>query len=502
MELAFIFAIVVSLLLLSVLSTVGLAFYITKRRSPFTISTISSSLEEAGVKIGQLASPKKKKKKKKRRRREGVDPLGLHPLEPILYEGNTPALTTTVRAAAHTPSGSQSSTFTCSRLSRKTRHTSHTTSIITLPVDFIHSSPLRLNSVTAESVGQFPTSPRQGTNRYRRWEVDSIHSRASTANSELGAELTRMSSPTSLFPAPPVSSHPPQLDSPTRDFRASFMSVLPYIDSDDQVRMRPGPIIKKPVSCYHAQELSPSTEEHINLNPTPHIHRRGDRPFFGGAVPQRTLSKRTAEPASVVNRLRGDSVKRKRDSRVLSALRDWGTAVFMEIDKTLEDARSVTASPDKEYQSSRLSSASNSTYSLHDGYNREATRKELLYTSSNNKSSNTLPKTGVVEFGSVGKAKETIVIKAPRRPTDPSPLDRANPAKTNPFEPDQGGEESTMRLPSEDALSQVSKSHSQRSRPEVQQQQSPRPPSPPDSPQPPTPRFSQRYTRRFETAVQ
>jgi len=423
-----------------------------------------------------------------------------------------------VQAAAptHTPSGSLSSTFTCSRLSRKTRHTSHTTSIITLPVDFIHSSPLRLNSVTAESTGQLPTSPRQGTNRYRRWEVDSIHSRRSSTNPDAGAEPTRVSSPTSLLPAPPLPSHPPQLDSPTKDFRASFMSVLPYIDSDDNVRMRPGPVIKKPVSRYarpHAHNPSSSIEEHINLNSTPQIHRRGDHPFFGGAVPQHTLSKRTAEPASVMSRLRGDSgecaiplviynaelnkslVKRKRDSRVLSGLRDWGTAVFMEIDKTLEDTRSMTTSPDKEDQSSRLSSASNSTYSLHDGYNREAARKGLFNISSNNKSTNTLPKTGVVEFGLAGKAKETIVTKAARRSTDLSSLERATPAETNPFE------EFAITLPSEDALSRAVKSHSQPSRPDTQQQP-PLPPTPPDSPQPQTPRFSQRYAQRFATAVQ
>ena len=45
---------------------------------------------------------------------------------------------------------------------------------------------------------------------------------------------------------------------------------------------------------------------------------------------------------------------------------NWGHEIFNEIDQTLEISRSITASPDKEYQHSHNSSSSSSIYSLHD----------------------------------------------------------------------------------------------------------------------------------------
>lgn len=445
----------------------------------------------------------------------------MHPLEPILYEGNSASLTTTVRTTAHTPSGSLSSTFTTGRMSRKTRNTSHTTSIITLPVVSTHSFPRRLDSTTADSTGQLPISPRQDKNKLRRWEVESVRSRLSTPTSEVEAALTRVSSPTSLFPGSPLSSHPPQLESPTKDFRASFTSVLPHIDSDEKVRIRSGPIIRKPTSSYvrpHAHKPSSSIEEHVDLIPPPQVYRRGDRPFFGGAIPQHKLRKQVAEPASVMNRLRGDSgecaglldcaivelnnnpVNGKRDSRVLSALRDWGTAVFMEIDKTLEDTQSLTASPDKEYRSPRPSSASSMTYRIHDGYDQEAMGRRHSHFN-DDKSVNPLPNRGTVTPGTIGKARETVVKKLPPLPPDPASLGRTPPAISNPFEPTRYAEDSIISLPSKGTLPRVSKSHSQRSTPEAPQQP-PRPPSPHGSETRPPPRFSQRYARRFATAVE
>lgn len=425
-----------------------------------------------------------------------------------------------MRTTAHTPSDSLSSTFTSGRMSRKTRNTSHTTSIITLPVVLAHSSPRRLTSTTADSTGQLPISPRLDKNKLRRWEVESVRSRPSTPTSEVEAALTRVSSPTSLFPASPLSSHPPQLDSPTKDFRASFMSVLPHIDSDERVRIRSGPIIRKPTSSHvrpHAHKSSSSIEEHVDLNPPPQVYRRGDRPFFGGAIPHHELRKQTAEPVSVMNRLRGDSgecagllgcaivelnnnlVNGKRDSRVLSALRDWGTAVFMEIDKTLEDTRSLTASPDKDYRSPRSSSASSLTYSIHDGYDQEAMGGRQSYFN-NNKSLSHLPNRGTVTLGTVRKARETVLKKLPPLPADPASLERTPSAILNPFEPTRYADESIVSLPSKGTLPRVSKSHSQRSTPKAPQQP-PRPPSPRGSETRPPPRFSQRYVRQFATAV-
>ncbi|MCJ1379255.1 hypothetical protein MMC17_002355 [Xylographa soralifera] len=274
----------------------------------------------------------------------------------------------------HSRSGSLSSTLIGSRKSLKLARTTPSSSMISLPLD-IKNSPLRQNPISTDDVGQFQATrqapvPGQARGRLRAWEVESLISRPSTANSMAQTEIGITCSPTSAHFPRSVPSEPPKLDLQIRDFRASFKSLFSAADADSHFQSRTGVVARKPVPSYSRRQsrkvpslpLTPETE----LPPPPRVYR-GERPFFGGHTVERSSSKSTVSSASVMGRRRGDSVKAEKP-RIISAVGDWGAAIFHEIEKTLEDSRSLTNSPLKEHHDTRRSSASSSLYSAPDSF--------------------------------------------------------------------------------------------------------------------------------------
>ena len=220
---------------------------------------------------------------------------------------------------SHSPSSSLSATLVGSRTSRKFVTASPNTSFISLPLEARHSSPLRLNPVTAdipEDVMILGNATRQSRSRVRTWEAEVAASRPRTPNHEASHDndraSTRSLSPTESCPPPPISSHPPQLVLPLKDFRASFRSsILPTTDGNTDFKLQPGPVAPKLAPNYsQSRSVSgPSSPTIQDLEfPAPPIRvYRGDRPFFGGTVHSRVTSGSITNSASVVNRARGDS---------------------------------------------------------------------------------------------------------------------------------------------------------------------------------------------------
>ncbi|MCJ1392827.1 hypothetical protein MMC18_005698 [Xylographa bjoerkii] len=274
----------------------------------------------------------------------------------------------------HSRSGSLSSTLIGSRKSLKLNRATPSSSVISLPLD-IKNSPLRQNPITSDDVGIFQATrqapiPGQGRGRLRAWEVESLISRPSTATSQANIEIGLATSPTSAYFPRSVPSEPPKLDLQIRDFRASFKSLFSAADKDSHFQSRTGVVARKPVPSYSRRQSRkmpslPLTLE-TELPPPPRVYR-GERPFFGGNMIERSSSKSTVGSASVMSRRRGDSVRIEKP-RILSAVGDWGAAIFHEIEKTLEDSRSLTTSPVKEHHDTRRSSASSSLYSAPDSF--------------------------------------------------------------------------------------------------------------------------------------
>ena len=214
----------------------------------------------------------------------------------------------------HSRSGSLSSTLIGSRKSWKLARATPTSSIISLPLD-IKNSPLRQNPITTEDVGQFhATRPAhvsgQARGRLRAWEVDSLISRPSTANSMANTEFGIACSPMSAQFPRSVSTEAPKLDLQIRDFRASFKSLFSATDADSHFQSRTGVVARKPVPSYSRRQSRklpslPLTAE-IELPPPPRVYR-GERPFFGGHRMERSSSKSTVGSTSVMGRRRGDS---------------------------------------------------------------------------------------------------------------------------------------------------------------------------------------------------
>jgi hypothetical protein len=221
------------------------------------------------------------------------------------WYGGSASSTTNIHAMAHSPSNSVSSTL-YSNLSRKAAaHASRNSSIISLPVDVRHSSPLRLNPTTSENkvqISSVASPPRQGgSSLSRTWEMKSINSRRSSANSVDGGASNRSASPISLFPAPPISSKPPQIDIGMKDFRASFMSIFP--EPAEDVKIRDGPIIKTPMATYSRQSYKEPVSPTLQ-NSAPPIPVR-ERSFYGNSA--RRMSTKMVETESVKSASRGGS---------------------------------------------------------------------------------------------------------------------------------------------------------------------------------------------------
>ena len=219
-----------------------------------------------------------------------------------------------VPAKVHSRSGSLSSTLIGSRKSLKLARATPNSSMISLPLD-IKNSPLRQNPITVDDVGQFQATrqaptPGQARGRLRAWEVESLISRPSTANSMANTEIGIACSPTSTHFPCSVPSEPPKLDLQIRDFRASFKSLFSAADADSHFQSRTGVVARKPVPAYSRRQsrkmpslpLTPETE----LPPPPRVYR-GERPFFGGHTVERSSSKSTVGSASVMSRRRGGS---------------------------------------------------------------------------------------------------------------------------------------------------------------------------------------------------
>ena len=217
----------------------------------------------------------------------------------------------------HSPSSSLSATLVGSRISQKFVPASPNTSFISLPLDVRHSSPLRLNPVTADTptdVMVLGNATRRSRSRLRTWEGEIAASQPRIAKSDNDRASTRSLSPTIPWPPPPISSHPPQLVLPLKDFRASFRSsILPTTDANIDIKLQPGLVAPNtaPNASRPRSVSGPSSPTIQDLKfPSPPLRvYRGDRPFFGGTVHRRVSSQSVTKPASVVYRAREDSGK-------------------------------------------------------------------------------------------------------------------------------------------------------------------------------------------------
>ncbi|MCJ1433514.1 hypothetical protein MMC27_002876 [Xylographa pallens] len=357
------YGLVLAILLVACLATSALLLYLRRRKLRKTYG--SSRLEDAPTRTITNA--------------QQIQPQGgvvIFELDAVDSEFGRKSRSSVVQIPpkVHSRSGSLSSTLIGSRKSLKLARATPTSSMISLPLD-IKNSPLRQNPITTEEVGQFQATrqapvPGQIRGRLRAWEVESLISRPSTANSMANTEIGIACSPTSAHFPRSVPSEPPKLDLQIRDFRASFKSLFSAADADSHFQSRTGVVTRKPVPSYSRRQSRkmpslPLTSE-IELPPPPRVYR-GERPFFGGHTVERSSSKSTVGSTSVMGRRRGDSVTIEKP-RILSAVGDWGAAIFHEIEKTLEDSQSLTSSPIKEHHDTRRSSASSSLYSAPDSF--------------------------------------------------------------------------------------------------------------------------------------
>ncbi|MCJ1295637.1 hypothetical protein MMC34_007200 [Xylographa carneopallida] len=358
------FGLVLAILLVACLATSALLLYMRRRR--LRKSSESSRLEDAPIRTIT--------KEQQIRPQGGVVIFELDAVDSE-YRRKSRSSVVQIPPKVHSRSGSLSSTLIGSRKSLKLARATPNSSMISLPLD-IKNSPLRQNPITTDDMGQFQATrqaplPGQARGRLRAWEVESLISRPSTANSMANTEIGIACSPTSAHFPRSVPSEPPKLDLQIRDFRASFRSLFSAADADSHFQSRTCVVPRKPVPAYTRRQSRkmpslPLTSE-IELPPPPRVYR-GERPFFGGHAVERSSSKSTVGSASVMSRRRGGSVTAEKP-RILSAVGDWGAAIFHEIEKTMEDSRSLTGSPVKEHHhhhhshDSPRSSTSSSLYS-------------------------------------------------------------------------------------------------------------------------------------------
>ncbi|MCJ1286471.1 hypothetical protein MMC26_005816 [Xylographa opegraphella] len=345
----------------------------------------------------------------------------------------------------HSRSGSLSSTLIGSRKSLKLVRATPNSSMISLPLDN-KNSPLRQNPITTDDGGQFQATrqaptPGQARGRLRAWEVESLISRPSTATSMANTEIGIACSPTSAYFPRSVPSEPPKLDLQIRDFRASFKSLFSASDADSHFQSQTGVVPRKPVPSYSRRQSRkipslPLTPE-VELPPPPRVYR-GERPFFGGHTVERSSSKSTVGSASVMSRRRGGSVSAEKP-RILSAVGDWGAAIFHEIEKTLEDSRSISSSPVKEHHDTRRSSASSSLYSARDSLDEEDKhhqRKASVASAKTYLSSKPLIRAAAHASDNDPPARSPDAKALPPLPYLPSRAYSPPPPPTNPFSHD------------------------------------------------------------------
>ncbi|MCJ1399756.1 hypothetical protein MMC11_002959 [Xylographa trunciseda] len=358
-----VYGIVLAMLLVACLATSALLLYMRKRKLQKACG--SSRLEEA--------HPRMISSVQQIRPQGGVVIFELDAVDSE-FGRNSRNSVVQIPPKVHSRSGSLSSTLIGSRKSLKLARATPSSSVISLPLD-IKNSPLRQNPITIDDVGQFQATrqapiPGQGKGRLRARDVESLISRPSTANSMANTEIGVANSPISAYFPHSVSSEAPKLDLQIRDFRASFKSLFSASDAESHYASRTVAVARKPVPSYSRRQSRkmpplPITLE-TELPPPPRVYR-GERPFFGGSAVERSSSKSTVGSASVMSRRRGDSMTAEKP-RILSAVGDWGAAIFHEIEKTLEDSRSLTSSPVKEHHDTRRSSASSSLYSAPDSF--------------------------------------------------------------------------------------------------------------------------------------
>ncbi|MCJ1473949.1 hypothetical protein MMC13_002605 [Lambiella insularis] len=282
---------------------------------------------------------------------------------------------------------SRSSSFTSTvnghRKSLKLIHVTPTSSVRSMPlnVEPLYSPngffPAKegANNVQAVERAPVPSVPTLG--RLRAWEVESLRSRPMSVNTDNGIASTH-SSPTSSGLPIQIPSDAPQLDLPVKDFRSSFKSLFLGTDLYPQSSLKNGIIPRKPVPSLSRRQsrkaLASTPREEVDVPIQPRVHR-GERPFFGGMIHERSSSRSTVGSTSIMNRARGDSVITLPNHPRVPVVNDWNATTFNEVEKILEIPQSFTSWPVHEHFGLRRSSTSSSMYGMGNSLENDSHRR-------------------------------------------------------------------------------------------------------------------------------
>ncbi|MCJ1257834.1 hypothetical protein MMC24_005660 [Lignoscripta atroalba] len=247
------------------------------------------------------------------------------------------------------------------------------TSEISLHGGVKHSSPLAQNPITADEIGVAVSATRRVSRPMRSilqpsqaeklgqdaavdmgpnmqlTPLTAVHFSQPSASTLVGETQSPLSS-NFIFSArhgrdDSVPAEPPQLALPD-DIKGSIRSIPtqglnPYVGSHskslgERRTTRPP---SHPSQKKESSHVMPDTD----LSMVPSRIPRGQRSIFGGSFTERPASRGAIEPESVIHRSRGDPVTIPKPPRALSAVGDWGAAIFQQIDQSLEESRPSTA---------------------------------------------------------------------------------------------------------------------------------------------------------------
>ncbi|KAI9872836.1 MAG: hypothetical protein M1830_001134 [Pleopsidium flavum] len=377
LQLAYKYAIVFASLLIVTLTAGVIKVFLNRRK--LQKHTEEANLEAAGKKEEQheLCS----------RELDEGDLFGIRAIESGYYGGVTQSRPTSA-AGSHSLSGSLNRTLVGSQTSPKVVSTSPSSSVIALPLEPKRSrSPLSKYLVSqADDVGdEFSSKRRKPSPLRSRLQPSSAELSGRTRHdpavdmsltvppsptndtspfSELSDENTELGSSSSPVLTQQSTDHyisdsAPQLTLPD-DVSGSVRAVsAPYNPYDNKLQ-RGWSLNRQPVS---ARSTSPYTTI-LDLPSVPPRTARAQR--SGPRIWHERLSRRDGEPDSILHRPRGSSVSPPRPPRVVSAVGDWGAAVFQEIDKDFHNQAEVPEYLQRQQHQRDISLAS-SFYSVVDG---------------------------------------------------------------------------------------------------------------------------------------